>query len=172
MTEQEMRKTLQDWIFRGSAYRMALSVIGFDRNTTAPRGGAAYREKRTAFLSGELFAVLTDPAIGSVLQGMAEISEDEEVSHVPSEGTAADPAVSAPATDEPLPFSEFSSEELRRMAALYLREYDEAKAIPKEAFVSWQALLSQAYRHWWEAKEQNDYAILAPDLQRVVEGAQ
>ena len=58
------------------------------------------------------------------------------------------------------------------MAALCLREYDEAKAIPKEAFVSWQALLSEAYRHWWEAKEQNDYAILAPDLQRVVEGAQ
>ena len=57
------------------------------------------------------------------------------------------------------------------MAALYLREFDEAKAVPKETFVSWQALLSRAYRHWWEAKEQNDYAILAPDLQAVIDGA-
>ena len=57
------------------------------------------------------------------------------------------------------------------MAALYLRESDEAKAVPKETFVSWQALLSRAYRHWWEAKEQNDYGILAPDLQAVIDGA-
>lgn len=147
MTEQEMGKTLQDWIFRASAYRMALSVIGFDRNTVAPRGGAEYRERRTAFLSGELFSILTDPAIVPVLQGLAELPDGQQ----------------------PLPA--FSTEEIRRMAALYLREFDEAKAVPKETFVSWQALLSRAYRHWWEAKEQNNYAILAPDLQAVIDGA-
>ena len=150
MTGQELRKTFQDWIFQGSSYRMALSVIGYDRNTVAPKGGAAYREKRAAFLSGELFRILTDPAIEPVLQEMMTLPEAEDAS---------------------LPLSEFSSEELRRMAALCYKEYKEAKELPKKTFVAWQELLSRAYRHWWEAKEKNDYAILSPDLQKVIDGA-
>ena len=163
MTERELRKTFQDWIFRGSAYRMALSVIGYDRNTVAPKGGAEYREKRTAFLSGELFAGLTDPAIEPVLRGMAELEGDRE-----ADLESCDSVCGAVGR---LPLAEFSSDELRRMAALCLREYDEAKAVPKEAFVFWQTTLSRAFRCWREAKEQNDYAILAPDLQRVIDGA-
>ena len=78
MTESELRKSFQDWVFRGSAYRMALSVIGYDRNTVAPRGGAEYREKRTAYLSGELFRILQDPKIEPVLQALSALPEAEE----------------------------------------------------------------------------------------------
>ena len=137
MKERELREKYQDWLFRASSYRMALSVIGYDRNTVAPKGGAEYREKRAAFLSGELFKILTDPAIEPVLK---EMMEDPDA-------------------------------ELRRMAALSYREYSESKALPAEVFVRWQECLSKAFRRWREAKDANDYAILAPDLQRVIDMA-
>ena len=151
MTEREMRKMYREWLFRISSYRMALSIIGYDRNTLAPKGGAEYREARTAFLSGELFRTLTDPEIGPVLQGMRELK--------------------AEAPGEPLPMAEFSVEELRRMASLDEKEYAEAKALPQEVFVAWQRLLSRAYRHWREAKEQKDFSLLSSDLQEVIDGA-
>ena len=163
MTERELRKSFQDWIFRGSAYRMALSLIGFDRNTTAPAGGADYREKRAAFLGGELYAVLTDPAIEPVLKGMAELEGEREADLETCDSVCG--AVGR------MPLAEFSSSELRRMAALYYKEYRESQEVTKEVFVPWQEMLSRSFRLWREAKEKNDYAILSDYLQRVIDGA-
>ena len=161
MTERELRERFKDWVFRGSAYRMALSVVGFDRNTAAPKGGAEYREKRTAFLGGELFGILADPGMEPVLRGMMDLpdpagSGDEAAAEGGAEGLA---------------MAEFSVEELRRMASLCYKEYAESKAVPKEMFVAWQGLLGAAYRKWLEAKTQNDYSILAPYLQQVIDKA-
>lgn len=165
MTESELRKSFQDWVFRGSAYRMALSVIGYDRNTVAPRGGAEYREKRTAYLSGELFRILQDPEIEPVLQALSALPEAEE-SEARENGGAEGSETGTPA------LADLSREELRRMAALYYKEYREARSLPKESFVAWQESLSLAFRRWGEAMEANDYAILKPHLQRVIDGAQ
>ncbi|MBR2991070.1 MAG: carboxypeptidase M32 [Solobacterium sp.] len=49
-----------------SAYRMALSLIGVDKQTLAPKDGAPYRDERSAFLAGELFSVETDPHMAEV----------------------------------------------------------------------------------------------------------
>ena len=160
MTERELRAHFQDWIFRGSAYRMALSVIGYDRNTAAPKGGAEYRERRTAFLSGELFRILKDPEIEPVLRKLSELPEEPG-----QEGAAGTDGKS-------LPMAGFSREELRRMAAHYYKEYKESKALPKERFVAFQESISLAFRRWGEAMAANDYALLEPHLQRVIDDAQ
>ncbi len=76
MNREEMLKKYNEWIFRRSAYQMALAIIGIDAMTVAPKAGNEYRNKRTAFLSGELFSVITDPEIVEILKAL---HADEEL---------------------------------------------------------------------------------------------
>ena len=76
MISSEKLQKYKDWIFRTSAYRMALNIISIDKMTVAPAGGSAYRDARTAFLAGELFTIETDPEIFSIL---AEMKDDEDL---------------------------------------------------------------------------------------------
>lgn len=75
MTKEERNQIYKDWIFKKSAYTMALSIIDIDKQTVAPSGGNAYRDERSAFLAGELFSIETDEKMVSVLK---EIMEDPE----------------------------------------------------------------------------------------------
>ena len=68
MTSEDALKQYSDWKFRLSAYEMAISIINIDKMTVAPQAGAAFRDERTAFLSGEAFAIQNDPKILPVLQ--------------------------------------------------------------------------------------------------------
>lgn len=76
MTTEEKLKKYRDWIFRCSAYQMALAVIGIDKQTVAPPAGASYRDERSAYLAGELFSLETDPEIVTLLE---ELKDDPEV---------------------------------------------------------------------------------------------
>ena len=76
MNLNEKLQKYNDWVFRMSAYRMALAVIGIDKLTVAPEAGSDYRDKRTAFLSGELFSIETDP---EMLKLIEELLEDENL---------------------------------------------------------------------------------------------
>ena len=39
MTTEERLKQYEEWLFRRSAYQMALSIIGIDKLTVAPPAG-------------------------------------------------------------------------------------------------------------------------------------
>ena len=79
MNLNEKLQKYNDWVFRMSAYRMALSIIAIDKLTVAPEAGADYRDKRTAFLAGELFSVETDPEMEQLLKELlTEEGLDEE----------------------------------------------------------------------------------------------
>ena len=60
MNRTERNHLLKEWIFKRSAYSMALAIIDIDKQTVAPSGGNAYRDERAAFLAGELFSIETD----------------------------------------------------------------------------------------------------------------
>ena len=76
MTKQEKEKRLSDWIFKYSAYFMALNVINFDKMTVAPEGGNQYIDDRAAFLSGELFSIQSDP---DMIELLRELKDDDEI---------------------------------------------------------------------------------------------
>ncbi len=76
MTTEEKLQKYHDWIFKMSAYRMALSTISVDKQTVAPSGGNAYRDARTAFLAGELFSIETDPEMFEILK---ELKDDPTI---------------------------------------------------------------------------------------------
>ncbi len=72
MTTEQMVQKYKDWIFRQSAYQMALSLINFDKLTIAPEGGNAYRDEREAYLSGEYFAIATEKDMIPVLKALRD----------------------------------------------------------------------------------------------------
>ena len=76
MTTQEKLKQYRDWIFKCSAYSMALNIIDIDKQTVAPSAGVAYRDERSSYLAGELFSLETDPEIIALLK---ELKDDPEV---------------------------------------------------------------------------------------------
>ncbi len=79
MQLEEMLKQYQDWKFKCSAYQMALNIITIDKQTVAPIDGASYRDERTAFLSGELFSLETDPKMVEILAFLKDCVEVDEV---------------------------------------------------------------------------------------------
>lgn len=74
MTTEQMLKQYHDWVFRVSAYSMAINIIGIDKLTVAPEGGNAYRDERTAYLSGELYSIYTDSQIFACLKHLKDDS--------------------------------------------------------------------------------------------------
>lgn len=78
MTTKEMLEKYQDWVFHMSAYSMALNIIGIDKMTVAPVAGAAYRDKRTAYLAGEFFSISTDLQMKDILASLLESDEIDE----------------------------------------------------------------------------------------------
>ncbi len=72
MSTEENLKKYHDWVFKMSAYRMALATISVDKQTVAPNGGNAYRDERTAFLAGELFSIQTDPEMFEILKELKD----------------------------------------------------------------------------------------------------
>ena len=71
MTLEEKIRKFREWEFRFSAYKMALAIIDIDKQTVAPPGGAEYRDKRSAYLFGEMFSIATDPEIVALLNDLA-----------------------------------------------------------------------------------------------------
>lgn len=76
MTTEEKIQKYNEWIFRRSAYEMALRIISIDKMTVAPVAGSSYRDKRTAYLAGELFSIETDESMLPVLK---DLMHDETV---------------------------------------------------------------------------------------------
>ena len=76
MNTEDKLKRYQDWIFKCSAYQMALNIIDIDKQTVAPNAGASYRDERSAYLAGELFSLETDAKIIELLK---DLKDDPEV---------------------------------------------------------------------------------------------
>ncbi|MBQ9047440.1 MAG: carboxypeptidase M32 [Solobacterium sp.] len=76
MTKEELLAKYKEWELKTSAYKMALAIIGIDKQTVAPEGGAPYRDKRTAVLAGELFSLQMDPENIEVLRELMKMDLD------------------------------------------------------------------------------------------------
>ena len=83
MTREEMIETYRQWVFRMSAYQMALSIIEIDKATVAPAEGASYRDERSAYLAGEAYSIMMDP---KMLEIVNILKDDEQVDPVVRRG--------------------------------------------------------------------------------------
>ena len=120
-----MKQKFQDWKFAASAYQMAITIISIDKLTVAPPAGAAYRDAREAYLSGELFSMETDPAIAELFRNL-----------LASDGL----------TDTERREIELYQKEMNHILSIPKEEYVSFRALQNKAYDVWhQAKLNSSY---------------------------
>ena len=85
MMREEMIEAYRSWVFRMSAYQMAIALIDIDRATVAPSDGAAYRDEREAYLAGELYSIMMDEKMKETVD---TLKDDPDIDPVIAKGCA------------------------------------------------------------------------------------
>lgn len=115
------------------------SVLGWDERTYMPRCGSAHRAEQMALLARMAHEMLTAPRVGELLVAA-------EASPLAADKTSAEAA---------------NLRNLRRL-------YDRAVKLPRELVEELARVTSRAQQVWQEAKEKSDFALFAPDLDRII----
>ena len=61
MNKKEALKIYNEQIEKIRAYSLMMATVSFDRSTVAPSKGNDYRNRMMSIISGEAFAIETDP---------------------------------------------------------------------------------------------------------------
>ncbi len=115
-------------------------VLGWDKQTYMPKGGAGHRAEQLALLCGMIHERATAPQIGDWL---SEIENSNLVSDPHSE-----PAVNV--------------RELRR-------DYDRAIKLPQSLVEELARVATIAQQAWREAREKSDYALFQPHFTKILD---
>ncbi len=116
------------------------SVLGWDKQTYMPKGGAGHRAEQLASLSGMIHERATAPQIGDYL---AEIENSDLVSDPYSEAAV-------------------NVRELRR-------DYDRAIKLPRSLVEELARVATISQQVWREAREESDYALFQPHLTKILD---
>ena len=118
----------------------ALAVLGWDQATYMPMGGAAARGRQGAVLSRIAHEMLTDPAMGKLLDGLASYA-----ANLPDDSDDA---------------------AIIRVAR---REYDKAIKVPSGFVAQWSEMGTASYDAWTRARPANNFAAMRPYLEKAVD---
>ena len=116
------------------------SVLGWDKQTYMPKGGAGHRAEQLALLVGMIHERATAPQIGDYL---AEIENSDLVSDPYSEAAV-------------------NVRELRR-------DYDRAIKLPRSLVEELARVATISQQVWREAREKSDYALFQPHLKKILD---
>ncbi len=116
------------------------SVLGWDKQTYMPKGGAGHRAEQLALLVGMIHERATAPQIGDYL---AEIENSDLVSDPYSEAAV-------------------NVRELRR-------DYDRAIKLPRSLVEELARVATISQQVWREAREESDYALFQPHLKKILD---
>ncbi len=114
-------------------------LLGWDRETYMPPGGAEHRSAQLALLAGACHERFTDPVTGEMI---AAVEGSEVVA-------------------DPLSVEATNIRELRR-------SYDRETRLPKSLVEELSRTASLAYGHWVEARQASDFKRFEPWLDKVV----
>ena len=118
----------------------AAGLLSWDEETKMPPGGASARAEQRATLNRVAHDLQVDPALGELLDELAPF--EEEYGHDSFEAS------------------------LVRVAR---RDYDKAVRIPSELRAALTREGSFGYHAWLQAREEEDYGIMLPHLERNLE---
>lgn len=116
------------------------AVLGWDRSTYLPEGGAAARGRQSATLSKLRHARATDVELGRLIDSLERDVE------------GSDP-------------DSFEA----RLVRVARRDFDRATRLPSEFVAEMSRHLSETYGAWTKARPANDFASLVPRLERTLE---
>ena len=115
-------------------------VLGWDKQTYMPKGGAGHRAEQLALLTGMIHERATAPQIGDWL---SEIENSDLISDPHSEAAV-------------------NVRELRR-------NYDRAIKLPRTLVEELARVATIAQQAWREAREKSDYALFQPHLTKILD---
>ena len=118
----------------------AAAVLGWDQQTYMPPGGAAARAEQLASLQKTAHSWFIADEIGELLEALG------------NDGAGWD----------------YDSDEasLVRVAA---RDYEKARKVPSELVAKFARVSALAYEAWTKAREQSDFSMFQPHLEKIVE---
>ena len=115
-------------------------VLGWDKQTYMPKGGAGHRAEQLALLVGMIHERVTAPQIGDYLE---EIENSDLISDPHSETAV-------------------NTREIRR-------DYDRAIKLPRSLVEELARVATIAQQVWREAREKSDYALFQPHLKKILD---
>jgi carboxypeptidase Taq len=118
----------------------AEALLGWDRSTYMPRGGAPARARQGATLSRLAHEKSVDPALGKLLDALAPYAAD-------------------------LPYDSDEASLIR----IARRDFEKAIKLPSAYVVRASALASTSYDTWTRARPANDFAAMLPFLEQAVD---
>lgn len=136
---QDLYHELLDLIRRAALLESTGAVLGWDRETYMPPGGAEHRASQLSLLSGIHHQSATDPHIGELLDAL----QDSELNDSAERDTAV------------------NLRELRH-------RYDRQRRLPQTLVEELARVTALAQHHWAEARQANNYAAFSPWLDNVI----
>lgn len=132
-------QSFRSYVKKMKSYGEALDVMYWDLRTGAPRKGVEARSEVIGELSADMFNMSVSDEMGDYLKRLSE-----------------------PDTFEGL------DEVNRKLVEECRKEYERSKKIPPDKYKAYVVLTSQAESIWEEAKEQADFAMFKPYLEKIV----
>jgi carboxypeptidase Taq len=136
---EQSLQALHTLIGKIKKYEEAVSVLQWDMRTGAPRKGLEARSAVVGELATEMFKLSVSEDMGRYLADLEQESVQASL-----------------------------SEQDRKLVADVRKEYDRSVKIPPDTYQAYVTLTTHAESIWEEAKEQSDFAMFAPYLEKIV----
>jgi carboxypeptidase Taq len=137
---QDQLRELKSRLLDVYDFGMSAAVLRWDQATYMPPGGAEARGRQLALLSRIAHDRLSDPAIGVLLDKLEPWAKT-------------------------LPYDSDEAALVR----IARREYDQAVKVPGELISELNSHAARSYQAWTEARPRNDFATMAPMLQKTLD---
>ena len=132
-------KEFKETLRKINLYKQAVTLFSWDMQTDAPKNGTESKIDAIGFFSTEIFKLSTSQRYGYLLRELSMSDKYE----------ALDPA-------------------LKITVKRYLKEYNRASRVPEKFFTEFTMEKARSEQAWEEAKENNDFSIFAPHLDKVI----
>ncbi|MBM7645568.1 carboxypeptidase Taq [Scopulibacillus daqui] len=136
---KDIEKGYFEYVKKIMDFEEAISLMAWDLRTGAPKKGAEQRSEVIGTLSSEVFQMSTSEEMRYYIDALTDPSVQDEL-----------------------------SEKTRRSVAYSKKEYDKNVKIPEQEYKDYVILQAKAESIWEEAKEQADFGMLQPYLEKIV----
>ena len=122
-----------------SKYNQVMSLMNWDLETGAPEKSFKHSSGTLGEISAQIYRMETSEEIGNLIN---KLNEEKEYSSL--------------------------SEDDKRIVKIVKKEYERTKKLPEDFVKDFTELTSLAQKYWVDARENNDFSIFQPYLEKIV----
>lgn len=130
----------QNYLNKMQQYEHVITLLYWDMKTGTPKSGQAGHVEALTHFSAENFAMSTSERLGEMLTGLSETTEFENL-----------------------------TDTWKFIVKRMKQDYDRNKRIPAELYNTFTEVQAQSGIVWEEAKENSDFSLFTPNLQKMID---